>query len=101
MIVDGVGILILANDEMPVGGDAEIVAEIEQRAIARFDEEIEQPRLIALARPALETRGAVAHDLAELGDAAGGAAEEEFTAPEINAFAAREERCAGRMPALA
>src|SRR5690606_2004441 len=77
VVVDVARVLVLADDQVAVGRDGEVVAEIEPGDVVGLDEYLQPAGFAPLARLALEAGGTVAHHLAQLLRAAVGAAEEQ------------------------
>jgi hypothetical protein len=92
VVVDHVGILVLAHHQVPVRRHREVVAEVELLLRGALVEQL-QPVLARGLRPQPE-------HLPELGRAAAGAAEVELAVTHVDALAAREQRRARRRAAL-
>lgn len=58
MVVNDIGVLVLADDQMTIGRNGKIVSEVELRSIARFDEVLKRAAVAELLRlPPLITAG--------------------------------------------
>ena len=96
MVVDDVGILVLAHQQMAVGHHRDIVAIIVKCGVSRFHEQVDHPGRIAFAGKALVYGRHIAEDLPEFACTATGTGKVKFAATSVlapeNAFAPCEQR---------
>jgi hypothetical protein len=97
------GIPVLAEEEVSVGRDGQVVGVVDEALVVRFDEECQSAGLVVLSGGALEGAGHVAEDLPELGVAARGAHEVHGAVTHPDALASCEAsrtRLVGSVPEI-
>ena len=94
MVVDDIGILVFADDQMAIGADGEVVAVVELVLALALEEQFDRVMAPAPPRDKLE-------DLAELALPAIGGADEQFIHAHVDTFAPGDQRGAARGRAVA